>query len=85
MVLRPAIVHGRVGVDWAFFMLRIADEVHAGRVVERWGHCLKMKDDDTERGRTGEFYGLGVGERVNAGLWGLGKVKQDTTGRPSNE
>jgi len=83
MVLRPAVVHGRVGVYGAFFMLRIADKVQAGRVVERWSHCLKMKDDDTEKGRSGWFYGLEVGKREKT--QGMGKVKQDTTERPSNE
>jgi hypothetical protein len=34
MILRPAVVYRWVGVDGAFFMLRVADEVHAGWVVE---------------------------------------------------
>jgi len=53
MILSPAVVHRRVGVDRAFFMLRIADEVHPGRVVERWSHCLNMKEEDMEKRRTG--------------------------------
>jgi len=63
MILRPAVVHVRVSVDGAFFMLRIADEVHAGRVVERWSHCLNMKYEDMEKVRTGWVYGLEVGRR----------------------
>lgn len=74
MILCPAVVHGRVGVDRAFFMLRIADEVHAGRVVERWGHCLKMKDEDRVKGRSGWFYGLEVGKRENV-EYGEGKTE----------
>ena len=67
MIFGPAVVLGRVRIDRAFFMLRIADEVHAGRVVERWSHCLNMKDGDMEKGRTGWIYGLEVGRRVCVG------------------
>jgi hypothetical protein len=78
MILRPAIVYRRVGVDRAFFMLRIADEVHAGWVVEQWGHCLKMKGEDTEKGRSGWIYGLEVGKRVCVG-YGEGETGYNGT------
>ena len=51
-------------------MLRIADEVHAGWVIEWWGHCLKMKGEDTEKERSGRIYGLELGKRENVGYWG---------------
>jgi hypothetical protein len=46
MVLSSAVVLGCVGVDRALFMLRIADEVQARRVVKRWGH--RLKDEKTK-------------------------------------
>ena len=40
MILRSAVVNGRVSVNRPLLMKGIVEKVHARRVVKRWGHCL---------------------------------------------
>jgi hypothetical protein len=62
MILRSTVVHGRVGIDRAFLVLWIANEVQSWWVIEQRSHYLEMRKR-----------GLEVG-RENVGMW---KVKQD--------
>lgn len=43
MVFRSAVVYGCVCVGGALFVLRIADKVHARRMVQRWSHRLELE------------------------------------------
>lgn len=62
MILRSAVVHGRVGIDRAFLVLWIANEVQSWWVIEQRSHYLELRKRGLEVGR----------EKV--GMW---KVKQD--------
>jgi hypothetical protein len=62
MILRPTVVHGRVGIDRAFLVLWIADEVQSWWVVEQRSHYLELRKRGLEEGK----------ENV-----GMLKVKQD--------
>ena len=53
MILRSTVIHGRVGVDWAFLVLWIADEVQSWWVIEQRSHQLDLQKR-----------GLEVGERM---------------------
>jgi hypothetical protein len=62
MILRSSVVHGRVGIDRAFLVLWVADEVQSWWVIEQRSHYLGL-------GKRG----LEVG-RENVGMW---DVEQD--------
>jgi len=62
MVLRSTVVHGRVGIDRAFLMLWITDEVQSWWMIEQRSHYVEMRKKELEV------------RRENVGMW---KVKQD--------
>lgn len=45
MILRSSVVLGRIGIDGAFFVLWIADEIHPWWMVKRWCHRLELRKD----------------------------------------
>jgi hypothetical protein len=50
MILRSSVVLGRIGIDGAFFVLRIADEIHPWWMVKRWCHRLESRDKNVGEG-----------------------------------